>query len=125
MEDVIRKSNVPILGIEIGIQLARSGILTLIAPSEFTVLLVDLRELTMLKGCAKFNHSRSVGVGTVFISDSMDLVEVTNFKPLSSCRRLKHPQLVEEGIFVTAPSGTIRSREIKGKAGVNDLNIRT
>ena len=58
-----------------GVEFAQGGVLSFIAPSELSVLEVDLFQLTRVEGISEAHKTREVYICTVFISSAVDLIE--------------------------------------------------
>jgi hypothetical protein len=96
------KAHIPI-GIAIeGIELAKGGVFSFIAPSETTILQVDFVKLARLKGDPETVDAATINVWLVFVPSPPDLVEVTEDQPPHAKRRLLSHKLREEVVLPRA-----------------------
>jgi hypothetical protein len=96
------KAHIPI-GIAIeGIELAKGGVFSFIAPSETTILQVDFVKLARLKGDPEMVDAATINVWLVFVPSPPDLVEVTEDQPPHAKRRLLSHKLREEVVLPRA-----------------------
>jgi hypothetical protein len=96
------ETHIPI-GIAIeGVELAKDGVLSFIAPSETTILQVDFMEFARLKGDPEAVDATTINVWLVFVPSPPDLVEVTEDQPLHAKRRLLCHKLREEVVLPRA-----------------------
>jgi hypothetical protein len=119
------KAYIPI-GVTIeGIDLAKGGVFSFIAPSEATILQVDFVELARLKSDPEMVDAATINVCLVFVPSPPDLVEVTEDQPPHAKRRLLSHKLREEVVLPRACGWPIdRSDfEIPLTRRVDDVNI--
>jgi hypothetical protein len=119
------KAHIPI-GIAIeGIELAKGGVFSFIAPSEAPVLQMDFMKLASLKSDPETVDAATINVWLVLVPSPPDLVEVTEDQPPHTNRRLMNYKLREEVILPRACGWPINRGdfEIPIPRGIDDVNI--
>ena len=82
MEDVRAKVQVPIFFAKERVKFAESWVGLLIAPCEFSVLQMDLFELTEIERVSEADDTTSIDIWLVLILRTLDLVEITGNQPV-------------------------------------------
>jgi hypothetical protein len=119
------KAHIPI-GVAIeGIELAKGGVFSFIAPSEATILQVDFVELARLKSDPEMVDAATINVWLIFVPSPPDLVEVTENQPPHAKRRLLSHKLREEVVLPRACGWPIARSdfEIPLTRRVDDVNV--
>jgi hypothetical protein len=119
------KAHIPI-GIAIeGIELAKDGVFSFIAPSEAPVLQMDFMKLASLKSDPETVDAATINVWLVLVPSPPNLVEITEDQPPHTKRRLMSYKLREEVILPRACGWPINRGdfEIPISRRVDDVNI--
>jgi hypothetical protein len=114
------EGEVPIRIAKIRIELAKGGVVLLFAPSESTILQVNLVELARMEGVAEAVDTAMIVVPLILVARAVYLVEVTRCYPLGPWRWLLSQELCEEGIFATRGCRAINRRDLEGDTRLAD-----
>ena len=77
MKDVAAKLIVPLRVAKERVELAKGRVFPLVLPRELSILEVDLHQPTTLERCTKTVKTPSVDVSLVFVTRSVNLVEIS------------------------------------------------
>ena len=83
----------------------RSGVLTLVAPCESSILALYLSQTSLVDCGSEFSHDPPVYVGVALISGFVDDVEIAIDQPWLSVGRPDSDHLIEELIFLASSAG--------------------
>jgi hypothetical protein len=117
---MIVEMEIPFLIAKEGINLAHSGVITLIAPREAPILKMNLIELASMKSISESIETPLIHIYIVLVSSSIDLVEVTKNKPFFPQRRLLRDQLDEEVIFAGVGGRSVHGGKLEGDPRLPD-----
>ena len=77
------------------IKFAHGRINSLVAPHEFPILQMYLLELASIESVAEPDNAAPINIGTVLISGTIDLVEISSHEPSRTLLRLLAQKLLE------------------------------
>ena len=122
MKQMSAESGVPLGIAKKQVQFAHSRVFPLVAPSEPPILQVNLFKLTTLQCRSEPINSTSVDMSFVFVSCTINLVEIPSRKPWHTVGRFLADKLREEGIFARRVRGTVHGGELILHLGVTNTD---